>query len=259
MVERPVVMLQDGDKTFGGVVALDKVSLTVMPGTFIALIGPNGCGKTTLFNVVSGYLELDRGSHWVNGRLISHVQPTQLARAGVGRTFQEGRVWQEMSVLDNIVIGARWAKSNFPFSMRRATRNERNVAIQLMEEVGLARALIEHPVGVLPLIERRRVELARALALNPVLLLVDEIAAGLNPVESESAFQLLVSIRRRRPQLATIAIEHKLDLLINVSDRVVFMSEGSIALDTSAAAIRGNPALLNQYWSPIRAKQAALQ
>lgn len=259
MAEQPIIMLRDAVKAFGGVVALDYVSLDFMSGTCTALIGPNGCGKTTLFNVISGYLGLDGGQLWVNGKLVVHTKPFQLARTGVGRTFQEGRVWKEMSVLDNIVIGTRWLRHGRRIGFRRADRQERTAAAELADEVGLDHALLKYPVGALPLTGRRRVELARALALNPAILLMDELAAGLNPVESKSIFRLLAGVRRSRPRLVVVAIEHKLDVVIDASDRVLFMGNGRIVLDTSADDIRTNRRVVDAYWSSFRGKEGALQ
>lgn len=255
MHESPVAALRDARKAFGGITALAGVSLAIMPGTFSALIGPNGSGKTTLFNVMSGYLPLDRGELSVNGRLVLRPLPALLARAGVGRTFQEGRLWNGMRVIDNVVIGMRGKNGRSYWRSREPAAAERVAALRLMEQVGLSAERAEYPVEALPLVEKRRVELARALAIAPSLVLVDEIAAGLNLPESRALFQRLGETRRTNPRLAIIAIEHKIDLLLEFSDRVVFMNEGNVVLDTPAAGVRSDPGMLTSYWSPLRLRR----
>ncbi len=245
----PAVELRRCSKRFGGVVALNEVSLAVMPGECIALIGPNGSGKTTLFNVISGFLEPDRGEILIGGRTVPRGGPHLRARSGIGRTFQEGRVWQDASVLENVVIAMRAGKGRL-LGARAPSAAEIAQARAVMLEVGLDPAFERRDGMELPLIERRRIELARALSLGPTALLLDEIAAGLNRPESAEIFIVLARIRMRRPQLAVIAIEHKLDLLLEVTERVLFMEDGRIVLDASVERVRADPALLVRYWAP---------
>lgn len=252
MRESPVAALREARKAFGGITALAGVSLAIMPGTFSALIGPNGCGKTTLFNVMSGYLLLDSGQLSIGDKPVHRALPALLARAGVGRTFQEGRLWNAMSVIENVMIGMRGKNGRSYWRSREPAPQERVAALRLIDEVGLSAERAEYPVDALPLVEKRRVELARALAIAPSLMLVDEIAAGLNLPESRALFQRLGETRRTNPRLAIIAIEHKIDLLLEFSDRVVFMDEGNIVLDTPAVQVRSDPSMLTRYWSPLR-------
>lgn len=225
---------------------LDAVTLSVVPGTCTGLVGPNGCGKTTLFDVMTGFVRADSGALLVHGQPIGRPDPPRLARQGIARTFQECRVWQDMSVVAHVLVALR-AVRGCRLGPRRPTRGERAVVRRLMETVGLDVADADTAVGTMPSIERRRVELARALALDPSVLLVDEISAGLNPAESRELLRLVAGLRRSRPGLAVILVEHKLDLLFDLADRIVVMSGGRVHADGDASAIRADPASLAPY------------
>lgn len=231
---------------------LDAVTLSVMPGTCIGLVGPNGCGKTTLFNVMTGFVRADSGALLVHNKPIGRPDPFRLARQGIGRTFQESRVWSDLSVVANILVALR-AVRGFPLGPRRPTRAERAVVQRLMEAVGLDVADASAAAGTTPLIERRRIELARALALDPSVLLVDEISAGLNPAESRELLRLVAELRRSRPGLAVILVEHKLDLLFDLADRIVVMSSGRVHADADPRTIRADPASLTPYLGRLAA------
>jgi ABC-type branched-subunit amino acid transport system ATPase component len=235
----PAFELRHASKRFGGVVALDDVTLAVAAGTSVGLIGPNGCGKTTLFNVLSGFITIDQGTILLNGRLFRRHAPHLLARTGVGRTFQEGRVWPDMTVSENVIVALRGGGLSWTTG-RRPSKHEQAKLEELIRGVGLDLRQLETVAGTLSLNGRRRVELARALALSPSILLVDEIAAGLNPVESADLLNLIVHIGRQRG-LAVVIVEHKLDILFQVCGRILIMDEGRIHADGSPKTILSAP------------------
>ncbi len=226
---RPVLSLRGATKRFGAVVALNAIDLDVEPGTFTGLVGPNGSGKTTLFEALSGFVPLDAGTLRLDGRVVARPRAHLLARAGIARTFQDCRVWPDLSIEENLLLAvAPWNAALL--SRRTVDANTRVQLRQLMQEVALDSSQSAVPATQLPLLERRRLELARALAMTPRVLLVDEIAAGLNPLESHALYGLLRAAACARPGLAVIAIEHKLDLLTTHCDRVWGMEAGSIRL-----------------------------
>lgn len=239
VADQPAFELRHASKRFGGVVALDDITLAVATGTSVGLIGPNGCGKTTLFNVLSGFIILDQGTILLNGQLFRRQAPHLLARAGVGRTFQEGRVWPDMTVSENIIVALRGGGRSW-ITGRTPNRREKNKIEELIQSVGLDPRQSQAIAGTLSLNNRRRVELARALALNPSILLVDEIAAGLNPVESADLLNLIVRIGRQRG-LAVVVVEHKIDLLFEVCNRILIMDEGRIHADGAPRTILSTP------------------
>jgi ABC-type branched-subunit amino acid transport system ATPase component len=239
VADPPAFELRHAFKRFGGVVALDDITLAVAAGTSVGLVGPNGCGKTTLFNVLSGFIILDQGTIFLKGRLFRRHAPHLLARAGVGRTFQEGRVWSDMTVSENIIVALRDGGHSW-ITGRTPSRREKNKIEDLIRSVGLDPRQSQTLAGTLSLNDRRRVELARALSLNPSILLVDEIAAGLNPVESADLLNLIACIGRQRG-LAVVIVEHKLDILFEVCDRILIIDEGRIHADGSPRTILSTP------------------
>jgi len=251
----PAFELRHASKRFGGVVALDDITLAVAAGTSVGLIGPNGCGKTTLFNVLSGFIVLDQGTILLNGRLFRRQAPHLLARAGVGRTFQGGRVWPDMTVSENIIVALRNGSRSW-ITGRTPNRREKNRIDELIRSVGLDPRQSQAIAGALSLNDRRRVELARALALNPSILLVDETAAGLNPVESADLLNLIVCIGRQRG-LAVVIVEHKLDILFEVCDRILIMDEGRIHADGSPRTILSTREKLRPCFGGLRPTAAA--
>jgi ABC-type branched-subunit amino acid transport system ATPase component len=230
-----MIALEGAIKRFGTVVALDAVDLRIAPGSFTGLVGPNGSGKTTLFDVLSGFVHLDGGGLRVNGRSVARPKPYQLARAGIARTFQDCRLWLDMSAHDNVKMALpEWRCA--ALSLPRSRVLELTRARGLFEEVGLDIVRADVPAAQLSLVERRRVELARALAARPGVLLLDEIAAGLDPIASRGLYGVLRDIRHRRPELAIVAIEHKLDLLQEFAERMLQMNAGRLSRKTRREA-----------------------
>ena len=202
-------------RRFGGVTALAGVDLELEHGEILGLIGPNGSGKTTLVNCISGVLPIHEGDVWLNGARITRARRPTRARAGLARTFQSPRLFTELTVRENVTIGLSAARS------RRAQTIE-----PLLERLGLSDVAREAVAG-LSYGDQRRVEIARALAGGPSVLLLDEPAAGLNDAETDELRALLLEIRGEE-NCAIVVIDHDMNLVMNISDRVQVLDEGRI-------------------------------
>lgn len=207
-------------KRFGGLVANDDVSFDVGRGQIVGLIGPNGAGKTTMFNCVAGYFAPTQGEILLEGRRVSGLNPEQCAQAGVGRTFQVARTFTSMSVCENVMVGA--------LLNSRSTSVARAKAMELLEFVGLVRHA-DRPAGELTVSEQRRLAVARALALKPRLLLMDEVMAGLNPTEVREAVDVVLRIRAQG--IACLIVEHVLEGIMPIADRIVVLDYGKKIAD----------------------------
>src|SRR5208337_2459320 len=203
---------------FGGLAALEDFSLEIPEGGLYGLIGPNGAGKTTVFNLISGFLKPSRGRISLNGAEITRLPPHRITYLGVARTFQNIRLFQELSVLDNVLVGfhcrshASWGEAILRLPRYRGEEREhRTRARELLREVGLAEAAAQ-PAGKLPYGHQRRLEIAGALATGPCFLMLDEPAAGLNPQETMNLLEFLREIKERY-RLTMLVIEHNLQLV----------------------------------------------
>jgi branched-chain amino acid transport system ATP-binding protein len=223
-------------KTFGGLVALNRLDIDVEKGEILGLIGPNGSGKTTFFNIVSGIYRPDRGKIIYNGEEITHLPPYARARRGIGRTFQIVRPFPSLTVRENIMIGGF-------FSTERA--RDGGFIEYILELTGLA-AKSDLPAKALNLPERRRLEIARALALKPKLLLLDETLAGLTPVEIDQALHMIDRIRREM-DVTIIMVEHIMKAVMKISDRVVVLSNGMKIAEGTPSEVANNPAVIEAY------------
>jgi branched-chain amino acid transport system permease protein len=241
--------LQSVRKTFGGLVAVNDIGFTVDAGEIVGLIGPNGAGKSTLFNLVSGVLPLSAGSVRFQGRPASGLLSRQLARRRLGRTFQHVRLVPDMSVLDNVMIGAhlRGQRGVLASVLGRNGSEEaalRREAARQLERVGLGHAL-DMDAGALALGQQRTLEIARALCLDPVLLLLDEPAAGLRLHEKQALAALLAQLRREG--LAVLLVEHDMEFVMGLVDRLVVMDFGTLIAQGSPAQVRQDPKVLAAY------------
>ena len=214
----PALETRDLSRRFGGLEALSDVSLSVEPGTVLGIIGPNGAGKSTLINLVTGHLKPTAGSVCVDGRDVTGQRPWVIARAGVARTFQIVKPFRELTVRDNVAIGAMYGPDGAD-SVKDAQRR----ADDVLERVGLA-GRGEVPPGELGVADARRLELAKALALGPRLLLLDEVMAGLRGSEIEPALELIRSLRDEG--MTIVAVEHIVKVILSVSDEVLVLHEG---------------------------------
>jgi branched-chain amino acid transport system ATP-binding protein len=237
---------------FGGIVALDDVSFTVAKGRIAGLIGPNGAGKTTLFNCLSRLYRPERGDIRLNGKSLRHCASSDIAAIGVSRTFQSPALFASMSVLDNVKVGGH-ARGRGGFltdavTLPRTRREERVLdgsARALLAFVGLDDAA-ERSAASLSLGARKRVELARALAAEPDLLLLDEPAGGLNHEEVAALGALIRSIRDQL-HITVLLVEHHMGLVMSLSDQVVVLNFGRVIADGSPDAVRSDAAVVEAY------------
>jgi branched-chain amino acid transport system permease protein len=225
-------------KAFGGLVAVDDVSITVEPGEILGLIGPNGSGKTTALNMISGALHPDRGEIRFRGQAITRLPPNQIAKLGIARTFQLVRILDNLSCLDNVVAGLAFRHD--PLWGEAAGERARG----LLKRVGLgSRAGV--PAGQLAYIDQKRLELARALALDPELLLLDEWLAGLNPREMEIGIELVRSLRAEG--LTIVLVEHVMDAIRSLCDRCVVMNAGRMIADGPPSEVLADREVIAAY------------
>jgi len=243
--------VKDVRRSFGGLVAVNRVSFSVKPGRIKAVIGPNGAGKTTLFNIISGLLKADAGQVTFKDRSITGFKPYQIARAGISRTFQNPSLFLQMSVLENVMVG-RHRRSGREFAacclrlpgQPKEERSIREAALAQLDYVGLAR-LAGFPAGGLSFGQRRMVELARALATDPELLLLDEPASGLNTREKENLGALIRRIRDRG--ITVLLVEHDMTLVMDLSDDILVLHDGTVIAEGSPATIQNDPNVISTY------------
>jgi branched-chain amino acid transport system ATP-binding protein len=247
----PMLRIQGLSKRFGGVQAVDDVSFDVPRGNIVALIGPNGAGKTTLFNLVSGFLRHDNGSVEFEGRQIEEIPPFERASIGIARTFQHVQLLPKNTVLENVMIGLHLSGRAGIFSsvLRTAAQKREEIRIEqaarLALQAGGIDGLADEVTETLSYGLQRRVEVARAMAMQPKLLLMDEPAAGLNDAETE---ELGTLIRRLRDSGMTVLIvEHAMPLVMGISDHVVVLDYGKKIAEGSADDVRSNPKVIEAY------------
>ena len=248
----PLLEIAGVTMRFGGIVALDGVTFSVGKGRIVGLIGPNGAGKTTLFNCLSRLYRPDRGDIRLNGRSLQRCAPADMAALGVGRTFQSPALFASMSVLENVKVGAHARGRNGPLtdaitlpSGRREELDLDRSARAMLAFVGVEN-LVERPAATLSVVERKRVELARALAGEPQLVLLDEPAGGLNHEEVAELGALIRSVRDRF-EIGVLLVEHHMGLVMSLSDQVVVLNFGRVIADGTPDEVRGNPAVAEAY------------
>ena len=265
MAGATLLLLRGLTRRFGGLTAVDRIDLDLGQGELVSIIGPNGAGKTTLFNLVTGLDKPDEGEVRLDGKDISGLAPEKLAGIGVARTFQLGRVFGNLSVMDNVLIGAharlRAVKPAVPLigpllelglallrpssvkAEEERLRDEVRAILARFGERLLPR--IDQPAYGLSYANRRRVEIARALALKPRLLLLDEPTAGMNPTETAEMQALIAELKAEG--LTILLIEHKLDMVMRLSDRVIVMDEGKKIAEGPGEDVRNDPKVIEAY------------
>ncbi|MNX52766.1 Lipopolysaccharide export system ATP-binding protein LptB [compost metagenome] len=227
---------RDVSRDFGGVRASDRVSFTVGADEIVGLIGPNGAGKTTLFSMASGFVPPSSGEIYFNGARISGKEPARICAAGLARTFQIVKPFGDMTVLENAMIGA--------FLRYRAPAQAADAAQGVLDRVGLGGR--EHQVArTLTLSGRKRLEVAKALATQPRLLLLDEVMAGLTPVETEEMVTLIMSLRG--DGISVLVIEHNMKAIMQLSDRIVVVQQGRKIADGLPQQVANDPLVVRAY------------
>ena len=233
-------------KSFGGVKAVDGINFQLQAGELLALIGPNGAGKSTTFNMVNGQLRADRGSIRLDGTELVGLQPRQIWRLGVGRTFQIAATFSSLTVVENVQM-ALLSQDRKLFSMwTPAARHRRSDALDLLDMVGMA-AQADRPCSVLAYGDVKRVELAVAMANNPKLLLMDEPTAGMAPKERNELMALTKKLVVERG-IAVLFTEHSMDVVFAYADRMVVLARGRLIAEGRAEAIRNDPKVQEVYF-----------
>jgi branched-chain amino acid transport system ATP-binding protein len=247
----PLLSARGIHKAFGGVVAVAHVTFEVAPGEIRAIIGPNGAGKTTVFNLVTGLVPTDAGEIRLGTRSLDGLSTWQRAQLGIARTFQNLQIFANMTVLENVMVGrhrkGRAGLLAAALRAPRALREERRMreeALACLELVGLADRR-DDPGGSLPFGQQRLLEIARCMATDPTLLLLDEPAAGLNLAETEALGGLILSLRRRG--ITIVLVEHHMDLVMDVSDSVLVLNYGQVLAQGSPATVQSDPAVVEAY------------
>ena len=273
-MSKNVLKVENATMQFGGVVAVDNLNLEINEGEIVALIGPNGAGKTTAFNVVTGVYQPTNGAVWFNGEKIieNHPQgkmkklykgqhdgeytgviaptPDKVTKLGMARTFQNIRLWKSQTVFDNVLIAKHCRATSNVFSAtfrlnRKEEKEQREEVMKLLEIVGLADVKDELATS-LPYGKQRRLEIARALAAEPQLLLLDEPAAGMNPQETDELTAFIGEIRDRF-KLTIFLIEHHMNLVMDISDRIYVLDFGKLIAQGTPAEIQNNQRVIDAY------------
>ncbi len=228
--------IQHVSKFFGGLSANSDVSFSMEEGMIMGLIGPNGAGKTTLFNCITGYYPPSKGDVLFKGARLNGMQPDQVCHLGMVRTWQKVRPLAKMTVLDNVMVGALARTSSLSVA--------REAAFEQLEIVRLA-AKASSLAGGLPIGERKKLEVARALATRPELLLLDEVMGGLNPAESEEIILLILDLKRRG--LTQMVIEHDMKAIMRISDRIVVLNSGEKLTEGAPQEVANHPDVIAAY------------
>ncbi len=273
-MSKNVLKIENATMQFGGVVAVDNLNLEINQGEIVALIGPNGAGKTTAFNVVTGVYQPTNGAVWFNGEKIieNHPQgkmkklykgqhngeytqvlaptPDKITKLGMARTFQNIRLWKSQTVFDNVLIAKHCRTTSNVFSAtfrlnRKEEKEQREEVMKLLEIVGLADVKDELATS-LPYGKQRRLEIARALAAEPQLLLLDEPAAGMNPQETDELTAFIGEIRDKF-HLTVFLIEHHMNLVMGISDRIYVLDFGKLIAEGTPAEIQNNKRVIDAY------------
>jgi branched-chain amino acid transport system ATP-binding protein len=233
----PLLAVAGISKSFRGLRAVDQASLSVPQGSIVSLIGPNGAGKTTCFNMIAGVFRPDEGSISFDGRSIGGLRPDQICHAGIGRTFQIVKPFKELTALENVIVGA--------LRTEPSTRAAKKKAEAVLDQLGMLDKR-NQPAAQLTLPERKRLEVARALATDPKLLLLDEVMAGLRPTETDQMVAVFRELNRRRG-LTILLIEHVMRAVMALSQHVVVLHHGQVIADGVPEQVVRDPAVLECY------------
>ena len=249
---RPVLQCVDLGIDFGGLTAVDDFNITIGPTEICGLIGPNGAGKTTIFNLLTKVYKPTRGSIYLEGKDTRHMNTVQANKAGLARTFQNIRLFKELTVLENVLIGLHnemdyrmgSALLRLP-SYWRSEHIAKGRALELLSFFGME-DMAEYKAGSLPYGSQRRLEIVRALATNPAVLLLDEPAAGMNPAETEDLMTNIQKIHKTF-QIAIFLIEHDMNLVMGICEGVAVLNYGRLIAKGTPAEIQNNPKVIEAY------------
>ncbi|MFZ6708194.1 ABC transporter ATP-binding protein [Undibacterium sp. TC9W] len=231
-----LLRVESVSKRFGGITANQDVSFEVGAGKIVGLIGPNGAGKTTMFNCIAGYSPPTTGEIWMNDIKVSGMSPEQCARAGIGRTFQVARTFTSMTALENVMVGA--------FLINKNVGDSRQSATKLLNFVNLGQ-FKDKPAGSMTISEQRRLAVARALAVRPRLLLMDEVMAGLNPTEVKETVDVVLKIREEG--ISCLIVEHVLEGIMPIADAIVVLDYGKKIAEGSPEQVSNDPKVIAAY------------
>ncbi len=258
-----ILEIHDVVKRFGGLVAVDNVTIHLHERQIYSVIGPNGAGKTTLFNCITCFYKADAGEILLEGEPIHFLTPDMVARKGIARTYQNIRLFSNMTVLENIMVGrhihTHYGYIDALFRSPRKKREEEETlkeSLKLLEFVGL-KGKGDLFAKNLPYGEQRRLEIARALALKPKVLLLDEPTAGMNPRETEETMEF-ISMLRRELGLTILLIEHDMKVVMGISDRITVMDFGKVIAEGTPDEIRSNPRVIEAYLGHGAAEEVAV-
>jgi branched-chain amino acid transport system ATP-binding protein len=235
----PLLQVEKIIKSFGGLMALCEVNFEIHQGEIFGVIGPNGSGKTTLFNVITGFLKADRGKVTFRGKDITGLPPHQICRQGIARIFQLVKPFHQLTTLQNVMVGRAYGKD--PATNIRRAKEE---VAGILNFVGLGNK-IEVIASQLTMAERKKLELARALAAHPQLLLLDELMAGLNSAETETAMDLVNKIRESG--ITVIMVEHIMKAVLGISDRIIVLNAGEKIAEGSPKEVVKNQLVIEAY------------
>lgn len=234
---QPLLTVKNVTKSFGGIIASRNVSLEVKPGELVGLIGPNGAGKSTLFNLVAGAFAPDSGTIVLEGDDITQLTAPQRCALGIGRTFQVPRSFDSMSVVENVIVGA--------LVKHKGVRAARSAALGVLDFVGLV-AKADMSAAILTPPEKRRLEMARALATEPKLLLLDEVMTGLTPSEAALGVELIRRVHKMG--IAVIMVEHVMEIVMPLVERAIVLDLGQVLAEGIPADIVQNPKVIAAYF-----------
>ena len=244
----PALAVEDAGISFGGVRAIEGVSFRAEPGQVLSIIGPNGAGKTTLFNVISGIYRADQGRVSIGGAEATGLRPAALARLGLSRTFQNLQIFTRMTALENVLVGRHLRSRQNVFAhlcgITTGDAEARHEALALLGHVGLAGAADE-TAGALSYGAMKRLEIARALAAEPKVLLLDEPAAGCNAVETEEIDRLLIALSKSG--LAIVLVEHDMKLVMSISDKVLVLDQGRVLMEGPPETVVNDRRVIEAY------------
>ncbi len=239
----PLLEIKGLSKSFGGIRAVDECSFSVEKGSIVSLIGPNGAGKTTVFNLVTGLLPLDAGSIFFDGKKVNDLQPHQITRMGISRTFQITRDLQELTVLENMVVQSE-VKGFWDMFGTSMFKEEENRAMDLLSFVGIDHLAHEKSKN-LSYGQKKLLEFASVLMSDPLLIMLDEPAGGVNPTLLESLIDRILQLNQKG--ITFLIVEHNMDLVMKISNPVICMAYGTVLAQGSPKEIQDNPRVLEAY------------